>query len=137
MRLAQEFSSRYPLIEGQGNFGNIDGDNAAAMRYTESRLTEIAEFLLRGIDENAVDFRPTYDGEENEPMVLPGAFPNLLANGAAGIAVGMATSIPPHNAGEVCAAARHLIAHPQASTAELMRFMRGPDFPTGGGTGGG
>jgi topoisomerase-4 subunit A len=132
VRLAQEFSSRYPLIEGQGNFGNIDGDNAAAMRYTESRLTEVAEFLLRGIDENAVDFRATYDGEENEPVVLPGAFPNLLANGAAGIAVGMATSIPPHNAGEVCAAARHLIAHPNATTAELLVHMRGPDFPTGG-----
>src|ERR1700733_13701313 len=132
VRLAQEFSLRYPLIEGQGNFGNVDGDNAAAMRYTESRLTEIAEFLLRGIDENAVDFRPTYDGEESEPVVLPGAFPNLLANGAAGIAVGMATSIPPHNAGEVCAAAQHLIAHPNATTAELMVHMRGPDFPTGG-----
>ena len=132
VRLAQEFSSRYPLIEGQGNFGNIDGDNAAAMRYTESRLTEIAELLLRGIDENAVDFRPTYDGEEHEPVVLPGAFPNLLANGAAGIAVGMATSIPPHNAGEVCAAAIHLIADPQASTAELLTHLRGPDFPTGG-----
>jgi topoisomerase-4 subunit A len=132
VRLAQEFSSRFPLIEGQGNFGNIDGDNAAAMRYTESRLTEIAELLLRGIDENAVDFRPTYDGEESEPVVLPGAFPNLLANGAAGIAVGMATSIPPHNAGEVCAAAQHLIAHPNATTAELMLHMRGPDFPTGG-----
>ena len=132
VRLAQEFSSRFPLIEGQGNFGNIDGDNAAAMRYTESRLTEIAEFLLRGIDENAVDFRHTYDGEESEPVVLPGAFPNLLANGASGIAVGMATSIPPHNAGEVCAAARALIANPGASTAELMLHMRGPDFPTGG-----
>jgi topoisomerase-4 subunit A len=132
VRLAQEFSSRFPLIEGQGNFGNIDGDNAAAMRYTESRLTEIAEFLLRGIDENTVDFRPTYDGEESEPVVLPGAFPNLLANGAAGIAVGMATSIPPHNAGEICAAALHLIAHPAATTAELMQHMRGPDFPTGG-----
>jgi topoisomerase-4 subunit A len=132
VRLAQEFSSRYPLIEGQGNFGNIDGDNAAAMRYTESRLTEVAEFLLRGIDENAVDFRPTYDGEENEPVVLPGAFPNLLANGAAGIAVGMATSIPPHNVGEICAAAQHLIAHPQADTAALMAHLRGPDFPTGG-----
>src|SRR5471032_2206390 len=105
VRLAQEFSVRFPLIEGQGNFGNIDGDNPAAMRYTESRLTEVAEFLLRGIDENAVDFRPTYDGEENEPVVLPGAFPNLLANGAAGIAVGMATSIPPHNAAELCDAA--------------------------------
>ncbi len=132
VRLAQEFSSRYPLIEGQGNFGNIDGDNAAAMRYTESRLTAIAELLLRGIDEDAVDFRPTYDGEESEPVVLPGAFPNLLANGAAGIAVGMATSIPPHNAGEVCAAAVHLIAKPEASTAELLTHMRGPDFPTGG-----
>jgi topoisomerase-4 subunit A len=132
VRLAQEFSSRFPLIEGQGNFGNIDGDNAAAMRYTESRLTEIAEAMLRGIDENAVDFRPTYDGEENEPVVLPGAFPNLLANGAAGIAVGMATSIAPHNAGEVCAAAIHLIANPRADTAALLKFMPGPDFPTGG-----
>jgi len=132
VRLAQEFSSRYPLIEGQGNFGNIDGDNAAAMRYTESRLTEVAELLLRGIDENAVDFRPTYDGEEQEPVVLPGAFPNLLANGASGIAVGMATSIPPHNAGEVCAAAIHLIGNPEATTAELLTHMRGPDFPTGG-----
>ncbi|MGP8025254.1 MAG: DNA topoisomerase IV subunit A [Acidocella sp.] len=132
VRLAQEFSSRYPLIEGQGNFGNIDGDNAAAMRYTESRLTEVTELLLRGIDENAVDFRPTYDGEEQEPLVLPGAFPNLLANGASGIAVGMATSIPPHNAGEVCAAAIHLIGNPEATTAELLAHMRGPDFPTGG-----
>ncbi len=132
VRLAQEFSSRYPLIEGQGNFGNIDGDNAAAMRYTESRLTEIAEFLLRGIDENAVDFRPTYDGEESEPVVLPGAFPNLLANGAAGIAVGMATSIPPHNAREACAAAIHLIQNPGADTASLLQLMPGPDFPTGG-----
>jgi topoisomerase-4 subunit A len=132
VRLAQEFSSRFPLIEGQGNFGNIDGDNAAAMRYTESRLTEVAEFLLRGIDENAVDFRPTYDGEESEPVVLPGAFPNLLANGAAGIAVGMATSIPPHNAGEICAAAVHLIQNPQASVGDLLKHMPGPDFPTGG-----
>src|SRR5271156_21507 len=132
VRLAQDFSSRFPLIEGQGNFGNIDGDNAAAMRYTESRLTEIAELLLRGIDENAVDFRPTYDGEESEPIVLPGAFPNLLANGASGIAVGMATSIPPHNAGEVCAAAIHLIRHPAATVADLLRHMPGPDFPTGG-----
>src|ERR1700742_3237395 len=132
VRLAQEFSSRYPLIEGQGNFGNVDGDNAAAMRYTKSRLTEIAEYLLRGIDENAVDFRPTYDGEEQGAVVLPGAFPNLLANGAAGIAVGMATSIPPHNAGEVCAAALHLIKNPQASTADLLQHVPGPDFPTGG-----
>jgi topoisomerase-4 subunit A len=132
VRLAQDFAARYPLIEGQGNFGNIDGDNPAAMRYTESRLTTIAEFLLRGIDEDAVDFRPTYDGEETEPVVLPGAFPNLLANGAAGIAVGMATSIPPHNAGEVCAAAIHLIENPGADTASLLTFIKGPDFPTGG-----
>ncbi len=132
VRLAQDFSARYPLVEGQGNFGNIDGDNAAAMRYTEARLTEVARALLAGIDEDAVDFRPNYDGEESEPVVLPGAFPNLLANGAAGIAVGMATSIPPHNAGEVCAAAMHLIANPEASTADLLAHMCGPDFPTGG-----
>src|SRR5580693_4232945 len=132
VRLAQEFAARYPLIEGQGNFGNIDGDNPAAMRYTEARLTEVARAMLAGIDEDAVDFRPTYDGEESEPVVLPGAFPNLLANGAAGIAVGMATSIPPHNAGEVCAAAIHLIANPKASTADLLEHMPGPDFPTGG-----
>ena len=132
VRLAQDFAARYPLIEGQGNFGNIDGDNAAAMRYTEARLTEVAKALLDGIDEDAIDFRPTYDGEENEPAVLPGAFPNLLANGSAGIAVGMATSIPPHNAGEVCAAAIHLIAHPDASIADLLVHMPGPDFPTGG-----
>ncbi len=132
VRLAQEFAARYPLVEGQGNFGNIDGDNAAAMRYTEARLTEVAKALLAGIDEDAIDFRPTYDGEESEPVVLPGAFPNLLANGSAGIAVGMATSIPPHNAGEVCAAAIHLIAHPDASTADLLVHMPGPDFPTGG-----
>ena len=132
VRLAQEFAVRYPLVEGQGNFGNIDGDNAAAMRYTEARLTEVASTMLSGIDEDAVDFRPTYDGEESEPVVLPGAFPNLLANGAAGIAVGMATSIPPHNAGEVCAAAIHLIRNPKATTADLLRHMPGPDFPTGG-----
>ena len=132
VRLAQEFAARYPLIEGQGNFGNIDGDNPAAMRYTEARLTEVGQFLLAGIDDDAVDFRPTYDGEEQEPIVLPGGFPNLLANGAAGIAVGMATSIPPHNAGEVCAAALHLIANPDATTAELLVHMPGPDFPTGG-----
>src|SRR5919107_1729005 len=105
VRLAQDFAARYPLVEGQGNFGNIDGDNAAAMRYTEARLTEVAQALLQGIDEDAVDFRATYDGEEQEPVVLPAAFRNLLANGANGIAVGMATSIPPHNAGELCAAA--------------------------------
>ena len=132
VRLAQDFSVRYPLIEGQGNFGNIDGDNAAAMRYTEARLTEIAQALLEGIDQDAVDFRATYDGEEQEPLVLPGNFPNLLANGAAGIAVGMATSIPPHNAAEVCAAAILLIRRPEASAEELLHFMPGPDFPTGG-----
>jgi topoisomerase-4 subunit A len=132
VRMAQDFAARYPLVEGQGNFGNIDGDNPAAMRYTEARLTAVASALLAGIDDDAVDFRPTYDGEESEPVVLPGAFPNLLANGAAGIAVGMATSIPPHNAGEVCAAAIHLIRHPNATTAELLRHMPGPDFPTGG-----
>src|SRR6201746_2176810 len=108
VRLAQDFAARYPLIEGQGNFGNIDGDNPAAMRYTEARLTLVASAMLAGIDEDAAGFRPTYDGEESEPIVLPGAFPNLLANGAAGIAVGMATSIPPHNAGAICAAALHL-----------------------------
>ena len=132
VRLAQDFAARYPLIEGQGNFGNIDGDNAAAMRYTEARLTEVAQTLLSGIDDDAVDFRATYDGEEHEPLVLPGGFPNLLANGAAGIAVGMATSIPPHNAGEVCTAAIHLIQHPEATTVELLAHMPGPDFPTGG-----
>ncbi len=132
VRLAQTFAARFPLVEGQGNFGNIDGDNAAAMRYTEARLTEVAKALLAGIDDDAVDFRATYDGEEHEPVVLPGGFPNLLANGAAGIAVGMATSIPPHNAREVCAAAIHLVRHPDASTADLLAHMPGPDFPTGG-----
>ncbi|NMJ39802.1 DNA topoisomerase IV subunit A [Roseomonas sp. JC162] len=129
VRLAQEFAARYPLVEGQGNFGNIDGDNAAAMRYTEARLTEVAQALLEGIEENAVDFRATYDGEEREPIVLPAAFPNLLANGAAGIAVGMATSIPPHNAGELCDAALALIDNPDA---DLLAHIKGPDFPTGG-----
>ena len=132
VRMAQDFAARYPLVEGQGNFGNIDGDNPAAMRYTEARLTLVAQAMLAGIDEDAVDFRPTYDGEESEPIVLPGAFPNLLANGAAGIAVGMATSIPPHNAGEICAAAIHMIEHPDATTADLLKHMPGPDFPTGG-----
>ena len=132
VRLAQEFAARYPLVEGQGNFGNIDGDNAAAMRYTEARLTAVAQAMLAGIDENTVDFRATYDGEEQEPVVLPAAFPNLLANGAAGIAVGMATSIPPHNAGEVCAAALELVRNPKATTAALLKHMPGPDFPTGG-----
>src|SRR6267154_5286729 len=132
VRLAQDFAVRYPLVEGQGNFGNVDGDNPAAMRYTESRLTAVADALLQGIGEDAVDFRPTYDGEDREPIVLPGAFPNLLANGATGIAVGMATSIPPHNAGELCDALQHLIQHPKAAVAELLQFVRGPDFPTGG-----
>ena len=132
VRLAQDFAVRYPLVDGQGNFGNIDGDNAAAMRYTEARLTEVAGALLEGIDEDAVDFRPTYDGEDEEPIVLPANFPNLLANGVTGIAVGMATSIPPHNAGEICDALRHLIKHPKATVAKLVEFMPGPDFPTGG-----
>jgi topoisomerase-4 subunit A len=132
VRLAQDFAVRYPLVEGQGNFGNIDGDNPAAMRYTEARLTEVAQALLAGIDDDSVDFRPTYDGEEKEPLVLPAGFPNLLANGAAGIAVGMATSIPPHNAGELCLAAIHLVQNPKASTADLLKFVPGPDFPTGG-----
>jgi len=132
VRLAQDFALRYPLIEGQGNFGNVDGDNAAAMRYTESRLTEVAQALLEGLDENAVDFRPTYDGEEEEPVVLPAAFPNLLANGSSGIAVGMATSIPPHNLGELCSALVTLIENPDAQDRSLLKFVKGPDFPTGG-----
>ena len=132
VRLAQDFAVRYPLIDGQGNFGNVDGDNAAAMRYTEARLTTVARALLAGIDEDAVDFRETYDGEDSEPVVLPAAFPNLLANGAAGIAVGMATSIPPHNVGELCAALLHLIKFPKATIGKLVEFIPGPDFPTGG-----
>jgi topoisomerase-4 subunit A len=132
VRLAQEFSLRYPLIEGQGNFGSIDGDNAAAMRYTEARLTDVAMALMADLDMDTVDFRPTYDGSEHEPVVFPAAFPNLLANGSEGIAVGMATSIPPHNAGELCAALIHLLTHPEASVAELMQWVQGPDFPTGG-----
>src|SRR5262244_1250361 len=132
VRLAQDFAQRYPLVDGQGNFGNVDGDNAAAMRYTESRLTAVAEALLRGIDENTVDFRPTYDGEAQEPLVLPARFPNLLANGASGIAVGMATSIPPHNAAELCDALIHLVKHPKVSVGDLLKHMPGPDFPTGG-----
>jgi topoisomerase-4 subunit A len=132
VRLAQDFAQRYPLIDGQGNFGNVDGDNPAAMRYTEARLTEIAHFLLDGIDEDAIDFKPTYDGSENEPVVLPGAFPNLLANGSQGIAVGMATSIPPHNAAELCDAALHLIATPNARSRTLLKYVQGPDLPTGG-----
>ena len=132
VRLAQDFAQRYPLVDGQGNFGNVDGDNAAAMRYTESRLSAVARAMLEGLAEDAVDFRATYDGEDREPVVLPARFPNLLANGAAGIAVGMATSIPPHNAGELCAALLHLIDHPACAAAELMAHVAGPDFPTGG-----
>ncbi len=154
VRLAQDFAVRYPLVDGQGNFGNIDGDNAAAMRYTEARMTEVATLLLEGITENAIDFRPTYNEEDEEPIVLPGAFPNLLANGSAGIAVGMATNIPPHNVAELCSSALYLINHPDASVEELITSpeqweelkkeaesdpaallkckVRGPDFPTGG-----
>jgi topoisomerase-4 subunit A len=132
VRLAQDFASRYPLVDGQGNFGNIDGDNAAAYRYTEARLTEVARLLLDGIDEDAVDFRPNYDGVSQEPVVLPAAFPNLLANGSQGIAVGMATSIPPHNVAELCDAALHLIEQPNARTKTLLKYVPGPDFPTGG-----
>jgi topoisomerase-4 subunit A len=132
VRLAQDFSSRYPLIEGQGNFGNIDGDNAAAYRYTEARMTDVARLLLEGVDEEAVDWRDNYSGDAKEPIVLPAAIPNLLANGAQGIAVGMATSIPPHNVAELCDAALYLIAHPKAETQALLTFAPGPDFPTGG-----
>ena len=132
VRLAQDFAQRYPLVDGQGNFGNVDGDNPAAMRYTEARLTEVAHLLLDGIDEDAIDFRPTYDGSENEPVVLPGAFPNLLANGSQGIAVGMATAIPPHNVAELCDAALHLIGTPNARSRTLLKYVSGPDFPTGG-----
>src|SRR5438477_1499042 len=132
VRLAQDFAQRYPLVDGQGNFGNVDGDNPAAMRYTEARLTDVAQLLLDGIDEDAIDFRATYDGSETEPIVLPGAFPNLLANGSQGIAVGMATAIPPHNAAELCDAALHLIDNPNARSRTLLKYVPGPDFPTGG-----
>ena len=132
VRLAQDFSSRYPLVDGQGNFGNIDGDNPAAYRYTEARMTDVARLLLEGIDEDGVEFRPNYDGQSKEPVVLPGGFPNLLANGAQGIAVGMATSIPPHNAAELCEAALHLIEKPDAKSKALLKWVKGPDFPTGG-----
>ena len=132
VRMAQDFAQRYPLADGQGNFGNIDGDNAAAMRYTEAKLTEVARLLLEGIDEDSVDFRETYDQTNEEPVVLPAAFPNLLANGSQGIAVGMATSIPPHNAAELCDAALHLISKPGATSEQLMQFVPGPDLPTGG-----
>ena len=132
VRLSQDFAQRYPLVDGQGNFGNIDGDGPAAYRYTEARLTEVARLLLDGIDEDTVDFRPSYNGEKEEPVVLPAAFPNLLANGSQGIAVGMATSIPPHNAAELCDAALYLINHPEATSGQLAKFVQGPDFPTGG-----
>lgn len=132
VRLAQDFSSRYPLVDGQGNFGNIDGDSAAAYRYTEARMTAVARALLEGIDEDAIDFKPNYSGEEKEPIVLPAALPNLLANGAQGIAVGMATSVPPHNLSELCDAALYLISHRGATSEQLLTFVQGPDFPTGG-----
>ena len=132
VRLAQDFAMRYQLVDGQGNFGNIDGDNAAAMRYTEARMTNVAKLLLEGIDEDAIDFRPTYDGEAEEPVLLPGGFPNLLANGAQGIAVGMATAIPPHNVIELADAALHLIKYPNASVDTLLNYVKGPDLPTGG-----
>lgn len=131
VRLAQDFAQRYPLVDGQGNFGNIDGDNAAAMRYTEARLTDVALLLLDGIEEDAVDFRPTYDGSDREPIVLPGGFPNLLANGSSGIAVGMATNIPPHNVAELCEA-MELMLEKDASVAEIVKIIQGPDMPTGG-----
>ncbi len=131
-RLAQDFAVRYPLVDGQGNFGIIDGDNPAAMRYTEAKLTEVGALLLEGIDEDTVDFRPNYDGREQEPSVLPAAFPNLLANGSSGIAVGMATNIPPHNLDELCQALLHLIKHPNATVEKLVEMVPGPDFPTGG-----
>jgi topoisomerase-4 subunit A len=132
VRMAQDFAQRYPMVDGQGNFGNIDGDNAAAMRYTEARLTEAAALMLDGIAEETIDFRPTYDGETVEPVVLPAAFPNLLANGTQGIAVGMATSVPPHNVAEICDALQHMIKSPNATLEKLVSLMPGPDFPTGG-----
>src|SRR5882762_8168297 len=132
VRLAPDFASHYPLVDGQGNFGNIDGDNPAAYRYTEARMTDVARLLLEGIDEDGVEFRPNYDGQSKEPTVLPGGFPNLLANGSQGIAVGMATSIPPHNAAELCDAALHLIDKPEAKSKTLLKWVKGPDFPTGG-----
>jgi len=131
-RLAQDFVIRYPLVDGQGNFGNIDGDNPAASRYTEARMTAVAEALMEGLDENAVDFRPNYDGTLEEPEVLPAAVPNLLANGSSGIAVGMATNIPPHNLDELIGACLHLLKTPDARDDTLLSYIKGPDFPTGG-----
>ena len=132
VRLAQGFASRYPMVDGQGNFGNIDGDSAAAMRYTEARMTEVARLMMQGLDEDAVDYRETYDNEDKEPVVMPANFPNLLANGSSGIAVGMATSIPPHNVSELCEASLLLIKDPNCSDEKLLDLMPGPDFPTGG-----
>src|SRR5499426_1665061 len=132
VRLAQPFSMRYPLVDGQGNFGNIDDYPAAAMRYTECRLTRLATELLRDIDADTIDFKPNYDESRREPQVLPSRLPNLLLNGSAGIAVGMATNIPPHNLGEICDGIIYLIEHPEATTEELTHIIRGPDFPTGG-----
>ena len=132
VKLSQSFSARYPLVDGQGNFGNIDGDSAAAMRYTEAKMTPAGVLLLAGIEEDSVDFIPTYNEEDEEPAVLPAGFPNLLANGATGIAVGMATSIPPHNVAEICGAALHLIKTPNARIETLLDHVKGPDFPTGG-----
>ncbi len=131
-RLAQDFNVRYPLVDGQGNFGNIDGDNPAASRYTEARLTKIAQALMEGLSENAVDFQENYDGTLTEPIVLPASFPNLLANGSSGIAVGMATNIPPHNLEELINACIHLIKAPNARVETLIEYIPGPDFPTGG-----
>src|SRR5450631_1209687 len=131
-RLAQDFAVRYPLVDGQGNFGNIDGDNPAAARYTEARITATTADMLDGLEEETVDFRPNYDGRKQEPVVLPAAFPNLLANGSSGIAVGMATNIPPHNVDELCLALLHLIKHPNATIEKLVEMVPGPDFPTGG-----
>ena len=132
VKLSQSFSTRYPLVDGQGNFGNIDGDSPAAMRYTEAKMTSAGVALLDGLDENSVDFSSTYNEEDEEPDVLPAGFPNLLANGSHGIAVGMATSIPPHNVSEICSAALHLIKTPNARVSTLMEYIKGPDLPTGG-----
>ena len=132
VKMAQIFSMRYPLVFGQGNFGSIDGDSAAAMRYTEAKMSRIASEVLRDLDKDTVDFRPNYDGSRKEPSVLPSVVPNLLLNGTLGIAVGMATSIPPHNLGEVVDALSHLIDNPEATGEDLLEFIKGPDFPTGG-----
>src|SRR4026209_2302934 len=132
VRLAQSFSLRYPLIDGSGNFGSLDGDSAAAMRYTECRLARISDELLTEIEQRTVHFRPSYDGTRTEPVVLPARFPNLFINGATGIAVGMATNIPPHNLGEICTALIKLLDNPDLSAVQLCRYVKGPDFPTGG-----